>query len=388
MMSDVPEQRKRIEIRVPDIYKKVDEGVWEELEQYIFTGFLVSPATIQGQSFVFKTLNHHELKNINFLRPQKISLPEARDSFRVAFITYSLFMVDGHNTLYERPRHINRLMKAIGKLPAKIQENIIENLTALNEKAHNLSGLTEAYTYENRSRYRWLQVIGSPVHSTFCTGVPGTGELGLNVCQLAWTALNRILDRQDEMERDWQNAKFIGSCFAGKSIRSIDEKDKMRREKERVDREELKMKVLYQYLNRRVGKEIGDEEPAPVKLPDGRFAMVTKRFRAETAEELAKQLSAALSGELDYHDLAIQSRENYLRSQAKAIEAQKASLFSRPSALPGGHGSSVRILGSKAEADAYVKRMRELQKDQMERSRRPIKPDKEDSDGPDPEEQG
>lgn len=382
-MPDEPQPtRQRIEIKVPDIYKKVDEGVWEELEQYIFTGFLVSPATVQGQSFVFKTLNHNELKNIQFMRPQKSSLPEARDSFRVAFISYSLFMIDGNNALYERPRHINRLVKAIAKLPVKIQDNIVENLTSLNERAHHLLPLVEAYTYENRSRIRWLQILNSPVHSTIVTGIAGTSDIGSNVCQQSWTALNRILDRQDEMERDWQNAKFIGSCFAGKSIRSIDEKDKMRREKERVDREELKMKVLYRYLNRKIGKDTAEEEHAPVKLPDGRFAMVTKRFRAESAEELAKQLSAALSGELDYHDLAIQAKENQLRSHAKAIEAQKATLFSRPSALPGS-GHSARILGSKAEADAYVKRMRELQREQMERSRRQVTPDQQGSDGPD-----
>ncbi len=373
--------RQRVEIKVPDIYKRVDEGVWEELEQYIFTGFLVSPATVQGQSFVFKTLNHNELKNIQFMKPQKSSSLEARDSFRAAFISYSLFMIDGNNALYERPRHINRLVKVITKLPVKIQDNIVENLTLLNERAHHLLPLVEAYSYENRSRIRWLQILNNPVHSTIVTGIAGTSDIGSNVCQQSWTALNRILDRQDEMERDWQNAKFIGSCFAGKSIRSIDEKDKMRREKERVDREELKMKVLYKYLNRRIGKDTADEEPAPVKLPDGRFAMVTKRFRAESAEELAKQLSAALSGELDYHDLAIQAKENQLRAHGKAIEAQKATLFSRPSALPGS-GHSVRILGSKAEADAYVRRMRELQREQMERSRRQVTPDKQGSDGP------
>jgi hypothetical protein len=362
--------KERVEIHVPEIYKQVDESVWQELEQFIYTGFLFSPAVVQQQSFVFKTLNPYELRNIQFMRPSGDSLLQSSAIFRSAFIAYSVFMVDGNNALFERARNISRLIRAITKLPSKIQDSVIENLAALNERAALLLPLVEAYAHENRSRYRWLQVKGQPIHSTISTGVAGTDELGMNLCQQTWVALNHIIDRQDDVERDWQNAKFIGSCFAGKGVRAIEEKDRGRREKERVDREDLKMKVLYAYLNRKIGKEVTDEEPMPVQLPDGRSAHVVKRFKAETAEELAQQLSAALSGDVDYHDMVIEAKLKQVRIHAEEKEAFKRSLMAREPLFQPVAGGGARVLGGKAEADAYVARMKALQKEQIEKSAR------------------
>jgi len=367
--------KRRIDIKVPDIYKQTDDAVWVDLEQYLYNGFLISPAIVQDRSFVFKTINPYELRNIQFMRPSGAGIPDGSSVFRNAFIAYSLFMVDSNNAIYERPRHINRLMKAMSKLPAKMQDNILENLTALNERANLLLPLVEAYAYENRSRYRWLQIKGNPIHSTMSTGIPGTDELGMNVCQQTWVAINNVIDRNEEMEKDWQNAKFIGSCFAGKGMRSIDEKDKMRKEKERTEREDLKMKVLYAYLNRKIGNKVPDEEPIPVKLPDGRMAHVVKRFRAESAEELAEQLSAALSGDMDYHDTVIAAKEAQLRKRGEEQELFRRSLMQRPPVFAGTVTGGARILGGKAEADAYVRRMRELSLDQVRRAAKERKPD-------------
>ncbi len=373
--------QKRVEIKVPDIYKQTDESVWQDLEQFLYTGFLASPAVIQGKTFVFKTLNHYELRNIQFMRSVN-GLPEERALFRSAFIAYSIFMIDGNNTIYDRPRHINRLIRTIGRLSAKVQEEIVENLAALNERSQTLLPLVEVYVHETRSRYRWLQVKQHAVHMPLCTGIPGTDEIGMNACQQTWVALNHILDRNDEMERDWQNAKFIGSCFAGKGIRSIDEKDKIRKEKDRTDREDLKMKVLYRYLNRKVGKDVPAEEPVPVKLPDGRMAHVVKRFRAETADELAAQLSAALSGDMDYHDMVIAAKMQQVQKRHDEQETFRRSLMARPTPGVGGVellGGGARILGGKKEADAYVRRMQDLTKEQIKRGAREHQPDRENS---------
>lgn len=361
---------RKIQITVPSVYRKVDDGVWSELEKYLFTGFLSTPAVVHGKTFVFKTLNAHEIQLIELMKPYGVASAEARAAFRNAFIAYSILMVDGQNVLFERPRHITRLVKVISKLSLKVQDKIIENLSALNEKASRLFPLVEPYSYESRSRYRWLQMKGQPIHSPMCTGIPGTDVLGMNYCQQVWTAMNNIQDLREIMEREWSNAKFIGSCFAGKSVRSIDEKDKMRHEKERVEREENKMKVLHAYLNRISG---APDPPEIVTLPDGRMAEVTKRFRADSVEELAEQLSASLSGEKDYHDAIVEAKERELRERAAAIEEQKRLYFSRARTLNGVNAGS-RVIGGKAEADAYLERMRALQKEQWERSRRLVRP--------------
>jgi len=371
---------KRVEITLPEIYKQVDESVWEELEKYIFQGFLVSPAIVSGKSFIFKTLNHYELRNIDFMRPAASSAPEVHARFRAAFIAYSIFMVDGNNALFDRPRHITRLIKVVAKIAPNLQDEIVKQLATLNEMAHRLVPLVEPYAYENRSRYRWLQMSTQPIHSTLSTGIAGTDELGMNSCQQTWVALNKIIDKRDLIEADWNHAKFVGSCMAGKGMRAIDEKDRSRREKERVDREELKLKVLYQYLNRKIGKEVGSEEPVPIQLPDGRQAQVVGRFRAESAEELRDQLAAALSGEKDYHDLVIDAKDRELRHRAELIEQEKKQYYRAPPSYPELGGGSSRVIGGKKEADEYLKRMQDLRNEQLERSRKSVVPKHENSD--------
>jgi hypothetical protein len=350
---------RRIQIRVPESYKKVDESVWEDLETYLYTGFLSSPAIVAGKSIVFKTLNHLEIRNISFLKPMNSAPPEARAVFRAAFIAHSIFMIDGQNALHERPRHITRLIKIITRLQPSIQDKILENLAALNQKASRLHPLTEVYVHENRSRYHWLHLQSIPIHTPLATGLPGTEELGMNYCQQTWTVINRLLDRKDEAERDWSNSKFIGSCFNSKGVRSIDERDRGRKEKERVDQEERKMTVLYRYLNRTAGEN--DEPPSTIQLPDKRMATVEKRFRADSAEELAEQLSAALSGEKDHHDLIVEAHEQKLRERFLMIndyqkQIQTTPQVELPNSIPS-YSTGVRILGGKKEADEYLARM-------------------------------
>ena len=387
-MPENPEKPNKIRIKVPENYNRaVDESVWEELEKYVFTGFLTAPTIIAKKTFVFKTINPYELRNLEYMRPARASSDDVRSQFRSAFIAYSIFMVDGVNTLYERPKHINRLIKAISKLQAHIQDEIVRNLSVLNERASRLHPLVEVYAYENRSRFRWMQMNGAQVHAPSVTGIPGTDELGMNVSQQTWTAINALIDRREVMEREWSNAKFIGSCFAGKGVRSIDERDKARLEKERVDREDLKMKVLYRYLNRVSQSE--DPEQT-IELPDGRRAVVVRgnaqdgKWRADSAEELADQLSNALSGELDHHDRVIEAQQKKLVERARALEAEQHRVFQMPRAAgvtAPTPGTGSVVLGGKEAAEAYIKRMQDLAEIQRQK-RLQIRLDQENSDNP------
>jgi hypothetical protein len=362
-------RKSKVTITVPDTYRKVSDDVWQELENFLYVGFLTATSIVQGQSFIFKTTNQLELRLINYIRLTDTSSLAKKNIFRSQFIAYSIFMINGRNALFERPRHIDRMITAISRLPAVMQDKILENIAALNERAVRLYPLVEVYAYENRSRFKWMHTRLSPVHSSLNTGIPGTDELGMNLCQQTWVALNHIIDRREEMEREWSHAKFIGSCFAGKGIRSIDERDRSRLEKERVDREELKIKVLHRYLNRTSASEDPEEL---IVLPDGRKASVTKKFKAETAEELAAEMSSAVSGLKDYHDLVIEAKQKEMRERAIMINRERMKMYSAPQLSPGVQSSTgSRILGGKAEADAYIKRMQELREAQLVRARNP-----------------
>jgi hypothetical protein len=359
-MSAPPEQGigGRIDIRVPDSALSTDETVWEELEEYLFTGFLISSATIQNQHFIFKTLNQSELRLINFLKPPKSPKFLNSPEFKAAFIAYSVFYVNGRNAIFERPKHIDKLIKTFLKFPASLTDKIIENLSALNSKAMRLFPLVEPYSYESRSRYKWLQVRQSMINDQSISGIPGTNELGINQCQNAWVALNNILDNKEKVEADWANAKFIGGCFVGKGMRSVEDRDRSRLERERTEREELKMKVLKNYLNRVVGEEKYTEQ---ISLPDGRTAEVVGRFRAETAEDLAKQLTSALNNEKDFHDIAVENHRRQMVQRSLEIEKERSELLRKTGYISTGPlGSSVI---NESEMNDRVKRMRQYMVD-------------------------
>jgi hypothetical protein len=352
--------RQRIQIKIPEKYKGLDEAVWKDLEEYLFVGFLSSPANLIGNSFVFKTLNHQEIRNINYMRPPGAA--ETNVQFKAAFIAYSLFVAMGRNVLFKRAENIDKLIELISKIPSAYQDKIVDNLNFLNKKAHRLHPLVEAYVHESRSRYKWLYLKKLPIHSLEATGIPGTSELGMNYCQQTWIAMNEALDEKNDAETDWNHAKFIGSCFAGKGMMSVDEQDRARKNRERQEIEENKINVLREYIGASSGKPV-ESLQGTITLPDGRRAVVEGRFKAETAEELADQLSSALSGEKDWHDKAVADHFRRVKVEREVMAKQSRQIAAIPNRLLTAGtptaGGGARVL-NREDADEYVKRMQAL----------------------------
>lgn len=346
---------RRVNIEVPKQYYISDE-IWKDLEEYLFSGFLSSPAKLPNAEFVFKTLNHSEIRNIGYLRGNSDS------KFRGAFIAHSMFIAMGKNVLHDRADHIDKLIRIAEKIPTSQQDKIFDNLNSLNKRASRLYPLVEAYVHESRSRYRWLYLKRVPIHSIEATGIPGTFSLGMNYCQQSWVAMNEIIDKKDDTEISWNHAKFIGSCFAGRGMASIDEQDKARRNREQQEIEEKKMQILRAYIAQTDGKEI-DSDEGVVSLPDGRKATVEGRFKAESVEELAEQLSASLSGEKDWHDKIVEEHFRRERERQLALEKQNKQVAAsqRNRVFEAGEpisGSSTVL--SRDSAEEYVKRMQAL----------------------------
>lgn len=355
----------KVEIKVPDIYRQVDSSVWDELETYLYRSFLTSPSVLGGMNVIFKTLNHHEIQNINLHRPVLGSSEEVQRNYRSAMIAYSTFMIDGENVLPNRASNLRKLMNLFDKLDNSIMEKIIQNLSLLNKRATFLFPLTEVYIHENRSRFKWLHIKQTNINSPTVTGIPGTDVIGMNYCQQTWTSLNHLQDMKEEIERDWNNAKFVGSCFNSKGVRSLEEKDRGRREKERQDSDDLKIKVLYRYLNR---DERGNSiEPDDVMtLPDGRKVTVEKREIAQTVDELARQLSSSLSGEKDKHDEIIEKALQQIKEKRENADRERVNLYkAEPDPNDENTISSV-LQGGREEAN---NRFMRIQKMRMENNR-------------------
>lgn len=350
---------RSVEIRLPDhLVRGDDQRVWEDLETYLYQGFLTVSATAHQQAFVFKSLNHHELRMIEYYRRSTGSQDISTIQARACFIAYSVLYMNGNNFLAIRDRSLNKLIRILSKFPVQVLDQVIENLSSLNKRALRLHPLVEVYSFENRSRFRWFQTKVSSVHHSINTGIPGTEFLGMNYCQQTWTALNCVIDRKEDTEREWANAKFIGGCFAGKAIRGIEDRDRARQEREKSERDDKKVEILRDYVNHTTGK---GPEPVLRRMPNGQMVEIVGRYSAESREELADQLSAALSGEKDLHDLIVEQHTNKLREAAGEMEVGRVKLLQSSGEMsdigtPVAGGGS-RVLRDKEEADRMLARI-------------------------------
>lgn len=293
------EQSDSLDIRI-DAPKEpeVKPEVWKDVEGLLFRGFLTIPGDINGVEFVFKSLNHHEFEFVQWLGGGKAS--NSSDRFYNTFLAYGVFMVDGNNILPTRKDVIPELVAFFAQLPQPAKAKLVRYMSEVNRRAANAVTLTEAYILEQTSRFRWAQIRGLDLMTPTCTGVPGTEEVGLNYAQLVWRALNHFEDIKEGAEREWDNAKFIGSCFAGKEIQKIYNQDKERRRKEREVRLERRDKLLRQVL---LGEDPDNPESGgPVKIV------------ARTVDELAKQLERDLRGEKDWHDLVVEAEQERMNA--------------------------------------------------------------------------
>ena len=307
--ADSPEQaelrdehengRKNIRIPAPK-EPEVNPEVYRDVTPLLTKGFLMQTAEINGVLFVFKSLNHHEFEMVQLvggLRPEQ----QHTQRFWDIFLSYGVFMVDGHNILLDRERNIPEIAKTFSVFPLDAKQRVVRHLSELNRRARVASILTEAYSTESASRYRWSQVSGLDLMSPTLTGIGGTDRVGLNYAQLTWRSLNHYEDLHEQIEREWENAKFIGSCSAGKGIQKIYNQDTDRRRKRREDIVARKDAVIRYALF--------GEEPAENMQQQGHAVMV----HAKTTDELAKQLEASLRGEKDWHDEVIEAHEKHVR---------------------------------------------------------------------------
>ena len=283
---------------------EVNPEIYKDVIPLLSRGFLMSSAEINDVPFVFKSLNHHEFELLSLMG----GLHQDRattQSFCNRFLAYGVFMVDGINVLSNRERNVRDIARTFEEFNPASKSKLIRNLSELNRRASVATLLTEAYVTESYSRYRWAQVGGLDLMAPTVTGIDGTEKLGLNFAQLTWRALNHYEDLRDQMEREWENAKFVGACMAGKGIQKVHSSDERRRAKHKELLLSRKDGVIRNAL---FGEPIDDG----TSLKDGRV-MVSAR----TTEELSAQLQASLRGEKDWHDTIVEDYEKQIADRYK-----------------------------------------------------------------------
>jgi hypothetical protein len=336
---------------------EVNPEIYKDVEPILFRGFLTLPAQINGVSFVFKSMNHHEFALLRFYGGSDDVVPS---EFWGTFLAYGVFIVSGVNILPERERWITKLTELFNGLPTDAIARMVRYLSEINRRASVAIHLTEAYAMEVMSRYRWMQLKGLDLTSVAVTGIDGTQRLGLNVAQQVWQAINHIEDRNETYEREWEYSKFVGSCFAGKGIQKVYNQDSARRRQEREDRMTRKDKVLRQWV---LGEDVED---GIVKGPGVVMAV------ARTVEELTTQLEHDIRGEKDWHDRVVEDHEARIRSghlqrrqQLEQAALDNMALYPERGVL--GVGSLDGGALTQAEVEERVRRRKQLMAQEVAR---------------------
>lgn len=328
---------------------EVNPEVYRDVERLLFKGFLTLPGEINDVPFVFKSLNHNEFDNLQWVTGGMESRDRrSLERYYSTFLAHGVFMIDGQNILLEQAKWIPKLVETFEALPMSAKSKIIRYLSQVNRKATNAITLTEAYQMEVSSRFRWAQLKGLDLMSSGCTGVQGTESLGMNFAQLVWRALNSYEDTRDQAEREWDYAKFIGGCFVGgKEIRKVHNQDQERRKKEKENRLERKDKILRQIL---LGEDPEDEKK-------GR----TVKIVARTVEELASQLERDLRGEKDWHDEVVTREEARIRATIQERQ-QKIHQVSKDRERDPMRSATTELAGlSREEVQQRILRRRQLE---------------------------
>jgi hypothetical protein len=331
---------------------EVNPEIYRDVESLLFRGFLILPATINGAQFIFKSMNHHEFEYLSWVSGGTAT-GKTIDRYYSSFISYGVFMIDGQNILPNREQWIPQIEEAFESFSPQVKSKIIRYLSEVNQKASNAISLTEAFCIEQVSRFKWAQYKNLDLMRSSCTGVEGSEKLGLNYAQLVWRALNHYEDLRDTAEREWDNAKFIGSCFAGKEIKKVYSQDKDRRQKERDEKLKRRDQIIRQIVLR--------EKPGEAENK-GRYSMTVAR----TTEELASQLEKDLRGEKDWHDQIVAAEEARIKAQIKDRQVKLQTLMkdkNQEGILPYMASTSLEGL-SHEEVQERITRKKQLQAQQ------------------------
>jgi hypothetical protein len=288
---------------------EVDPRVYRDVEALLYRGFIFLPAEINDVDFVFKSLNQHEFDIIQMTLGYKSGDAAGMRRFYNLFLAYGVLMVDGHSILADREKWIPDITKLFDGLSQPARAKVIRNMSEVNRRAAAAVTLTEAYAMETSSRFRWSQLRGLDLSSPAFTGMRGTDYLGLNWAQLTWRALNAYEDMKDIAEREWENAKFIGACFAGKGLSKVYSHDTRRRREEADARRSRKDHILRHVI---LGAPLDDG----VERKGDQVIIAAK-----TVDQLADQLSKSLKGEKDWHDEVVSAIEE--RVQREQRESQE-----------------------------------------------------------------
>ena len=275
---------------------------YQRLSDMVYKGFLTMTFNLSGKSFVLKTVNEKEYDLIKLY--SGIKDDNYINRFNMYYFIFSLFLVDGENVLKDRHKRVKELYDFFQDLPSALYTKMAEELKTLRVSAEESVDFLEGFSFTDQSRRMWKLMQNNLPSSENLTGIPGTGKLGLNVYQENWILINKMLDDEEEYDRNFSLAILIASATNPKGCRSVGSKHDAQKQNNRERREKMARE--------------GSSEEQKWK-PTGWAAPV------DTAEELIAELMRQMEGKKDKHDLFIEEHMRKVREKAdkQAQEVEK-----------------------------------------------------------------
>jgi len=279
------------------------DDAYHYLADLIYRGFLFINVSLNGESFIFKTVNEKEY-NIIKIRSGFIDSPIYNTKFNINYMIYSLFMAGGENVLSIKEEKYNVLYDFFLNMPTLLFNKILEELMKLKDIMIDVSGFMEGFGYTDQSRVMWKLLSGRLPYESSFTGISGTDGLGLNPYQEHWIRLNQVMDEEEEYGQKFSLALLVASASNPKGVRKM---RSLHDASMLTTREKRKKLAKEGHIDR-------------VSWSDQGWAA-----RVDTAEELMAELNRQMSGLKDKHDNFVDDylKELQERSEKHALEEQK-----------------------------------------------------------------
>lgn len=271
------------------------QEAYQILSDLVYKGFLVISLKIAEELFVFKTINEKEYDLIKLYTgdPEEESYTHR---FNLNFLIFSLFSINGKNTLYNREKEFNSIFSFFSNMPGALRNKILSELNALRTTEYESVQFLEGFNYTDQSRNRWKIIKNNFPNREEFTGIPGTNKIGLNVYQENWMLLNKMLDEEERYNQNFSLAILVASASNPKGARNI--RARHDASIQRVD--DRRKKVAREGSIKRI-QWSSKGWAAPV----------------DTAEELVEELMRQMAGKKDRHDLFVEDHIKKIREEAE-----------------------------------------------------------------------
>jgi len=285
--------------------------LYEEVENFLFKGFLSETVTIDNIPLSLKTVSANDLNFMKSLTYPGMLMTE----WKMICIAKSIWMWDGYNLLEDQ--------NVFPFLRTKLQEMSVQTIdylysiyiVLLKKEGENQENV-EYFSLEGYSRRMWKIYQKYELNSRKITGIMGTENLPLNTIQRLWIMYNQTQDEIEEHTSRWDLVKASMSPHAHKEIKRLNTRDEAKK-KEQEKRRQAQLDHFYY-------KKIG-------VLKEQEFMFKDALTRLKSVDELAQEYKNWVEGVKDNHDLIVQQWKvaiaNKMRQEEERLQTAQNEMF-------------------------------------------------------------